>query len=38
MPVTGIPLPLLSYGGASVVCSLIAIGVLHNVHIYRKSY
>jgi len=38
MPVTGIPLPLLSYGGSSVVCSLIAIGVLHNVHIYRKSY
>jgi rod shape determining protein RodA len=38
MPVTGIPLPLLSYGGASVVCSLIAIGVLHNIHIYRKSY
>ena len=38
MPVTGIPLPLLSYGGSSVVCSLIAIGVLHNIHIYRRSY
>jgi len=38
MPVAGIPLPLLSYGGSSVVCSLIAIGILHNVHIYRKSY
>jgi rod shape determining protein RodA len=38
MPVTGIPLPLLSYGGSSVVCSLIAIGILHNVHVYRKSY
>jgi rod shape determining protein RodA len=38
MPVTGIPLPLLSYGGSSVVCSLIAIGLLHNVHIYRRSY
>ncbi len=38
MPVTGIPLPLLSSGGSSVVCSLIAIGLLHNVHIYRKSY
>jgi rod shape determining protein RodA len=37
-PVTGIPLPLLSYGGSSVVCSLVAIGILHNVHIYRKSY
>ncbi len=38
MPVTGIPLPLLSYGGSSVVCSLIAIGILHNVHIYRRNY
>jgi len=36
MPVAGIPLPLLSYGGSSVICSLIAIGILHNVHIYRK--
>ena len=38
MPVTGIPLPLLSYGGSSVLCSLIAIGILQNVYIYRKSY
>ena len=38
MPVTGIPLPLLSYGGSSVVCSLIAIGMLQNVYIYRKGY
>ena len=38
VPVTGIPLPLLSYGGSSVVCSLIAIGLLHNIHIHRRSY
>jgi rod shape determining protein RodA len=38
VPVTGIPLPLLSYGGSSVLGSLIAIGILQNVHIYRKGY
>ena len=38
MPVTGIPLPLLSYGGSSVLCSLIAAGILHNVYRFRKSY
>ena len=38
MPVTGIPLPLLSYGGSSVLASLIALGMLQNVHIYRKGY
>lgn len=36
MPVTGIPLPLLSYGGTSVLCSLIAAGLLQNVHLYRQ--
>ena len=38
MPVTGVPLPLLSYGGSSVLGSLIAMGLLQNVYIYRKTY
>lgn len=38
MPVTGVPLPLLSYGGSSVLCALIAIGLLHNVYQYRREY
>jgi rod shape determining protein RodA len=38
MPVTGVPLPLLSYGGSSVLCSLIAVGLMQNVYIHRKGY
>ena len=38
MPVTGVPLPLLSYGGSSVLCSLIALGLMQNIHIHRKGY
>jgi rod shape determining protein RodA len=35
-PVTGIPLPLLSYGGTSVLCSLTALGLLQNVYRSRN--
>jgi rod shape determining protein RodA len=38
MPVTGIPLPLLSAGGTSVICSLLAIGILQNIHQNRRHY
>jgi rod shape determining protein RodA len=38
MPVTGIPLPLLSAGGTSVLCSMVALGILQNVHLYRRRY
>jgi rod shape determining protein RodA len=32
MPITGIPLPLLSYGGSSVISTLLAIGLLQSVY------
>lgn len=32
MPVTGVPLPLVSYGGTSMFASLMAVGLLHNIH------
>jgi rod shape determining protein RodA len=32
VPVIGLPLPLLSYGGTSVVATLVMIGLLHSVH------
>ncbi len=33
MPITGIPLPLMSYGGSSVVATFLAIGVLQSINI-----
>jgi rod shape determining protein RodA len=35
MPVTGIPLPLMSYGGSSLLSSFLALGLLANVAIRR---
>src|SRR6201996_3356875 len=35
MPVTGIPLPLLSYGGSSVLFTFLALGVVMNVRMRR---
>jgi len=35
MPVTGIPLPLVSYGGSSTVAFLAMIGLVQNVHMRR---
>ena len=32
MPITGLPLPFLSYGGSAVFADMIAIGVLQSVH------
>ena len=33
MPVTGVPLPFVSYGGTSMFASLMAVGLLINVHL-----
>lgn len=35
MPVTGIPLPLMSYGGSSILTAFAAIGLVLNVHMHR---
>ena len=35
MPVTGIPLPLISFGGSSMLTSLIGLGLVQNVHAHR---
>lgn len=35
MPVTGIPLPLMSYGGSSVIYTFLALGIVMNIRIRR---
>lgn len=37
MPVTGVPLPLLSYGGSSMFAVLMAIGLLQNIHLRSSA-
>jgi len=32
-PITGIPLPFVSYGGSSMITSLLAIGILQSIHV-----
>lgn len=38
MPVTGIPLPFVSYGGSSMITSMVAIGLVLGVHRRRYDY
>ena len=35
MPITGIPLPLVSQGGSSVLASFVALGLVQSVHMHR---
>lgn len=37
MPVTGLPLPLFSYGGSNMIVNLTAIGVLLNIYMRRQK-
>ncbi|MFC6045577.1 rod shape-determining protein RodA [Nocardioides hankookensis] len=37
MPVTGVPLPFVSYGGSSMFAGLLAIGLLQNIHLRAQA-
>ena len=36
MPITGIPLPFVSYGGSALITALAALGVVQSVSVHRK--
>ncbi len=36
MPVTGIPLPFVSYGGSSTLTNMVGIAILQNIYIHRE--
>ena len=37
MPVTGLPLPFVSYGGSAMFANLLAVGLLQNVHLGSRE-
>ncbi len=37
MPITGVTLPLMSYGGSSVVTTLLAVGLLQSIYIQARA-
>ncbi len=38
MPITGVPLPFLSYGGSSLMMNMMLIGFLLNINAHRHEY
>jgi rod shape determining protein RodA len=36
MPITGVPLPLMSYGGSSVLVTFLAVGLLQSIHVQAR--
>ena len=36
MPVTGIPLPLMSFGGSSVIVTFLALGLLQSIYVQAQ--
>ena len=37
MPITGIPLPFISYGGSAMLSNMIAIGIIININVRKKK-
>ncbi len=37
MPITGVTLPLMSYGGSSVIATLVAVGLLQSIYVQARA-
>jgi rod shape determining protein RodA len=37
MPITGVTLPLLSYGGSSVLTTFLALGLLQSIYVQART-
>ncbi|PSL28832.1 rod shape determining protein RodA [Planomicrobium soli] len=38
LPITGIPLPLISYGGSSLIGNMLALGIVFSMKFHHKNY
>ncbi len=38
LPITGIPLPFISYGGSSLMGNMFAMGLIYSIHYHHRSY
>ncbi len=38
MPITGVPLPFVSYGGTATFANMMAVGVLQAIHIKDRVF
>lgn len=38
LPITGIPLPFISYGGSSLMGNMLAMGLIFSIHYHKKGY
>ena len=37
MPITGVTLPLMSYGGSSVITTMLAVGLLQSIYVRARA-
>lgn len=38
LPITGIPLPFISYGGSSLMGNMLAMGLIYSIHYHHRNY